>query len=350
MDLRPAGNSHKHRGIGRYVSSLLPIDVPGTRVLEIYEERRWGIPRIVCEPDTVRVFWPPRPRVRLDSLSASLLKTRLSSTNALLTHLTDPYSLGIAPPTGTVLCHIYDLIGYGANNLQGRRFTAGLEQVLLRSKRSTHFAAISDTVAAELNRVGVAADRIHVLRPGPTTWPSGGKVHRTGAALVVGAVDQHKQPEVAREAALLAGVPVIFAGPVSRRTASKLGLGPGQVWQSPSDADLAGLLRGALCLLHASSAEGFGLPVLEALKLGCPVAAFDLPVTREIVGPQYPLAALEGGAASLANLVDMFRNSRARQNAVDVASAYIARFDWAQTKRSLKSLYLSLLSQQHEPQ
>jgi glycosyltransferase involved in cell wall biosynthesis len=50
------------------------------------------------------------------------------------------------------------------------------------------------------------------------------------------------------------------------------------------DAELAAWLRGARALLMPSFAEGFGLPVIEALELGCPVIASDLPVFREIAG------------------------------------------------------------------
>jgi glycosyltransferase involved in cell wall biosynthesis len=50
------------------------------------------------------------------------------------------------------------------------------------------------------------------------------------------------------------------------------------------DAALAGLIAGARALLMPSFAEGFGLPVIEALQLSTPVIASDLPVFREIGG------------------------------------------------------------------
>lgn len=50
------------------------------------------------------------------------------------------------------------------------------------------------------------------------------------------------------------------------------------------DDELAGWIAGARALLMPSFAEGFGLPVVEALQLGTPVIATDLPVYREIAG------------------------------------------------------------------
>jgi glycosyltransferase involved in cell wall biosynthesis len=56
-----------------------------------------------------------------------------------------------------------------------------------------------------------------------------------------------------------------------------------------SDAKVASLLRGARGLLLPSFAEGFGLPVIEALASGVPVLCSDLPALRESGGgvPEY---------------------------------------------------------------
>jgi len=51
-----------------------------------------------------------------------------------------------------------------------------------------------------------------------------------------------------------------------------------------ADDQLADWIAGARALLMPSFAEGFGLPIIEALELGCPVIASDLPVFREIGG------------------------------------------------------------------
>jgi glycosyltransferase involved in cell wall biosynthesis len=66
-----------------------------------------------------------------------------------------------------------------------------------------------------------------------------------------------------------------------------------------SDEELATYLHHAQALLMPSFAEGFGLPLIEALSANVPVLASDLPVFREIAGstPEYldPLNAAEWG-------------------------------------------------------
>lgn len=56
-----------------------------------------------------------------------------------------------------------------------------------------------------------------------------------------------------------------------------------------SDAALAGWLAHAQALLFPSFVEGFGMPLVEALMLGVPVVASDLPVFHEIAAniPEY---------------------------------------------------------------
>ncbi|MBB3859403.1 glycosyltransferase involved in cell wall biosynthesis [Novosphingobium hassiacum] len=56
-----------------------------------------------------------------------------------------------------------------------------------------------------------------------------------------------------------------------------------------SDAQLSALLRGSRALLMPSFAEGFGMPVAEALSVGVPVVCSDIAAHREVGGdvPDY---------------------------------------------------------------
>lgn len=51
-----------------------------------------------------------------------------------------------------------------------------------------------------------------------------------------------------------------------------------------SDEYLESIYATASCLLAASEAEGFGLPLIEAAQKGLPIIARDIPVFREVVG------------------------------------------------------------------
>lgn len=49
-----------------------------------------------------------------------------------------------------------------------------------------------------------------------------------------------------------------------------------------SDKELGQLYKNALALVSASKMEGFGLPPLEAMALGCPVLVSDIPAFKEV--------------------------------------------------------------------
>ena len=51
-----------------------------------------------------------------------------------------------------------------------------------------------------------------------------------------------------------------------------------------SDGSLKALYEAAICLVFPSHYEGFGLPAIEAMACGCPVAAANIPALQEICG------------------------------------------------------------------
>ncbi|MBA3836658.1 MAG: glycosyltransferase family 1 protein, partial [Zymomonas sp.] len=79
------------------------------------------------------------------------------------------------------------------------------------------------------------------------------------------------------------------------------------------DAQLAEVLGRARALLFPSHAEGFGIPLVEALAAGIPVIASDLPVFREIAGDIPELLANDDENAWIAALTDYAGNNSARR-------------------------------------
>lgn len=97
------------------------------------------------------------------------------------------------------------------------------------------------------------------------------------------------------------------------------------VLSSCVDADLANWLQHSRALLFPSFAEGFGLPLVEALEFGVPVIASNLTVFREIAGdiPDYldPLDAM-GWMGMIVDYADP--ESRARNGQLGRMSGFAA--------------------------
>ena len=107
------------------------------------------------------------------------------------------------------------------------------------------------------------------------------------------------------------------------------------------DAGLAALMRGAVALVHPSTVEGYGLPVIEALASDCPVVARRLPVTEEIAG-EHPVYADfdddDAVHAALDRVVDLVDTPDRTAGGVAHAGAY----RWDDAAQRTVSLYRSL--------
>lgn len=80
-----------------------------------------------------------------------------------------------------------------------------------------------------------------------------------------------------------------------------------------NDATLAAHLESARALLFPSLAEGYGLPLIEALQAGTPVIASDLPIFREIGQDVPDLLPFDGAAWEAAILAYAAEVSAARE-------------------------------------
>lgn len=80
-----------------------------------------------------------------------------------------------------------------------------------------------------------------------------------------------------------------------------------------SDEFLDELYSACSCLLTASEAEGFGLPLIEAAQRGLPIVARDIPVFREVAGESayyFADGAPAALAADLENWAALYREGR----------------------------------------
>ena len=81
-------------------------------------------------------------------------------------------------------------------------------------------------------------------------------------------------------------LPLVLVG-AAGRWAREL---PGrQLTGAVDDDELAAIYTGAHALVFPSDDEGFGLPPVEALACGTPVAACDVPALREVLGDRVTL-------------------------------------------------------------
>ena len=106
-----------------------------------------------------------------------------------------------------------------------------------------------------------------------------------------------------------------------------------------SDLDLSGLYQGAFAYLNASLHEGFGLPGVEAMSFGLPLAVSNLPVFNEI----YDNAALYFDGNSPEDIADkLYLLAKDPQFHAQMQEKSLARsefFDWNKTAASTLDIY-----------
>ena len=109
-----------------------------------------------------------------------------------------------------------------------------------------------------------------------------------------------------------------------------------------SRSELATVYRAAPAVLQTSDAEGFGLPVIEALACGAAVVASDLPVLREVGGPcatYAPAGATDAWEAAVHGVLTRARPPAERAAAV----AWAAQFTWPRHAAAVAAGYRELV-------
>ncbi|OGH14357.1 MAG: hypothetical protein A2687_01885 [Candidatus Levybacteria bacterium RIFCSPHIGHO2_01_FULL_38_26] len=100
-----------------------------------------------------------------------------------------------------------------------------------------------------------------------------------------------------------------------------------------SDEDLPGFYENAICFVLPSLYEGFGLPVLEAMKYGCPVITSSVSSLPEAGGD----AALYINPLDVEdiakNLELIINNSELRKKLIEKGYEQVKKFSWEKTAR-----------------
>jgi glycosyltransferase involved in cell wall biosynthesis len=268
-------------------------------------------------------------------------------------HAIDLHLPGRSPCPLVVTLH--DLIpwAWGGPRMRGERFRNLAAFRLLR--RADAVIAVSDATAEDAARLHVATrKRLRVIAEAadPAFWPREGASQRVkerhgidgSYLLFVGALDARKDP-----------TSLLAAWAVARRSRPQLQLvivgAPGR--QAPSSMngalmlgqvageDLADLYSAAGCLVFPSRYEGFGLPCLEAMSCGCPVAAFRNSSIPEVVGDAGMLVP-DGDAAALGEAAAAMIGQRERWSRSGLQRA--RKFNWDRTAQETISTYENVLA------
>ena len=137
---------------------------------------------------------------------------------------------------------------------------------------------VAELAGVNPERIGVAynAASSEVFRPD-------GPIAEGEYVLAVGTLEPRKNLERLVQATRSLGLELRVAG--SRGWGEVEVSAPHVRWLGrPGDAELAALMRGALCLAYPSLYEGFGIPVAEALACGCPVVTSRGSPMEELAG------------------------------------------------------------------
>jgi glycosyltransferase involved in cell wall biosynthesis len=172
---------------------------------------------------------------------------------------------------------------------------------------------------------------------------------RSNTVIVLGSLALHKNTSIVLNLAQRLAAHGINIAVVGRRDprvfsqqASRCDQQSGILWLGAlTDDELAGLMQDSLCLAFPSLMEGFGLPPLEAMALGCPVVVSNCASLPEVCGD----AALYASPTDPDDWINCFMtlrdNPRLRRDMIAKGRARAGRFSWGRSAE----IYLQALAQ-----
>ncbi len=136
------------------------------------------------------------------------------------------------------------------------------------------------------------------------------------------------------------------AGWKSERTAARLETELGVLWLGPTEPeDLVALYQHATALLLPSWDEGFGLPVIEAMASGTPVAISNAAALVEVAGGAALVAAAGDPRAWVAVMETLATDEARRAELRARGLARAAHFSWERAARETADVYTRVLAE-----
>lgn len=105
-----------------------------------------------------------------------------------------------------------------------------------------------------------------------------------------------------------------------------------------SNEELNCLYNGAMALLYPSEYEGFGIPVLEAQRAGCPVIAYNASSIPEIIGDT-PLLLDVLSIESITKCFNVLKIKKEREDLIYKGIENAKRFTWDKMYEQVIALY-----------
>jgi glycosyltransferase involved in cell wall biosynthesis len=129
-----------------------------------------------------------------------------------------------------------------------------------------------------------------------------------------------------------------------RQMIADAGLGPDQVVQmGGGDEILAALYQQAAALVYPSLYEGFGIPPLEAMAVGCPVICSNSSSLPEVVGDAAESFDPLDQEAMLAAMEAVLASPTQRSALVAAGRIRYQQFTWKKCARETEAIYRKLL-------
>jgi len=218
--------------------------------------------------------------------------------------------------------------------------------------RGAHVQCPSRATAAEIeSRLAVDVERLHVV-PNAVSPLGPGDPERGRAAigadtyvLALGTTEPRKGLTLLPRAIARAGGDATLAvvGPVGSDEAALEGAvadaGIAQRFRriiEVNETRRSDIVRGAAVLAYPSRAEGFGLPPLEALTVGCPVVATAVGALPELIGDAVDLIPPDDTDALVAALDDVLRD---RPAIPDALSDRLLEMTWDRVAAEMVEIY-----------